>query len=207
MPRKKAKTETYDDLVLQLRKLAKRADQRMVRLEQAEGQRGYEHITSFSYSKAEAEIERFSGTLKEGQKPRWNRATPKTKQEVQAKIAAIQRFLGSETSTKTGVRQGYQHRAETLKAKYGVNVPWQDLGNFFESPAYQKLVGIIPGSKTVAKTLGTLQRNKKAIEDAIEKGKVQNLNISGLDGPMKQRIRDYIQENEGAVIDFLNGNY
>ena len=68
MPRKKAKTETYDDLVRQLRKLAKRADQRMVRLEKAEGQRGFEHITSFSYSKAEAEIERFSGQLKEGQK-------------------------------------------------------------------------------------------------------------------------------------------
>lgn len=207
MPRKKAKTETYDDLVRQLRKLAKRADQRMVRLEQAEGQRGYEHITSFSYSKAEAEIERFSGTLKEGQKPRWNRATPKTKQEVQAKIAAIQRFLGSETSTKTGVRQGYQRRAETLKSKYGVDIPWQDLGNFFESPAYQKLVGIIPGSKTVAKTLGAMQRNKKAIVEAINEGKVQNLSIPGLDGPMKQRIRDYITENEGSVIDFLNGDY
>ena len=115
MPRKKAKTESYDDLVRQLTKLAKRADQRMVRLEQAEGQRGYEHITSFSYAKAEAEIERFSGQLKEGQKPRWNRATPKTKQEVQAKIAAINRFLESETSTKTGVRNGYKRRAKTLK--------------------------------------------------------------------------------------------
>lgn len=207
MPRKKAKTETYDDLVRELKSLAKKADQRMLRLERLEGQRGFEHVTSFSYSKAAAEIERFSGTLKEGQKPRWNRATPKTKQEVQAKIAAIQRFLGSETSTKTGVKRGYQRRARTLKSEYGVDVPWQDLGKFFESPAYQKLVSIIPGSKTVVRTLGTLRRNKKAIEDAIEKGKVQNLNISGLDGPMKQRIRDYIQENEGAILDFLNGNY
>ena len=207
MPRRKAKTETYEDLVRQLRKLAKRADQRMVRLEQAEGQRGFEHITSFAYSKASAEIERFSGELKAGQKPRWNRATPKTKQEVQAKIAALERFLGSETSTKTGVRAGYKRRADTLKDRLGINVAWQDLGKFFQSPAYQKLIAVIPGSQTAVKQLGHIQRNRKAIEQAIRDGTVQNLDIPELAGPLEQKIKDYIASNETDVLSFLRGDY
>ena len=207
MPRKKATAESYDDLVRQLTKLAKRADQRMVRLEQAEGQRGYEHITSFSYSKAEAEIERFSGQLKEGQKPRWNRATPKTKQEVQAKIAAINRFLESETSTKSGVKEGYKRRAETLKDRLGIDVAWQDLGKFFKSPAYQKLISVIPGSHTAVKTLAKIQRNKDAILNAIKEGSVQNLDIPDFNGPLEDKIKKYIEQNEGDVIAFLIADY
>ena len=94
-----------------------------------------------------------------------------------------------------------------MKDHLGIDVAWQDLGKFFNSPAYQKLISVIPGSQTAVKTLAKIQRNKDAILNSIKEGSLQNLDIPDFNGPLEDKIKKYIEQNEGDVIAFLIGDY
>lgn len=117
------------------RRLAKVADQRLVRLEQLKGQENYENAWKWAYQRAQKDIEKWSGT----DAKRFNVAPPKDKGQLKAKINDIKAFLGSQTSTKQGITKVYQKRANTFNKKYGTNLSWEDLAEYYGKKINEKL--------------------------------------------------------------------
>lgn len=160
------------------RRLAKQADQRLVRLEKLQQQEGYENVTKWSYARAMEDIRKWSG---EGAR-RFNMkppatfvdGAPKTKEDRKAilsKIRDMKQFLEAPTSTKSNIQKFFKGRADTINEKYGVNMTWESMGKFFESETWKKLDAKY-GSKTVMKAIGKLTklRDEKDAE-SDEKGK------------------------------------
>lgn len=111
------------------RRLAKQADQRLVRLEAASHDTGFKKIKNWAYKKAIKDIEHWSGAGS----MRFNTKPPETKQQLEAKIHDIRAFLEAPTSTKSGVLQTYKKRAASInKTIPGANFTWEDLAKVFE---------------------------------------------------------------------------
>ena len=113
-----------------LRRISKIADQRLIRLEQLAGTKGYEKVLNWSYAKARQNTRRWGG--QEG-KPRFNKNQPTDPNEIRSKIKDIEEFLGSASSQKSSITKFYKERANSLNKSQGTNLTWQDLANFFEN--------------------------------------------------------------------------
>lgn len=162
-PRKDWKKE-WEQTAAKARKLAKRANQRMVRLENKAKQKGYSSITKYAYARAEDYIRNF---LNKKGKPRFkenvkldknikgddaDEVFKKNVQKIRMDIKAIEEFLGSESSTigesrsgpKTkGIKAIYDKRAQTITdeflKKHGLKMDANDLKRFFDSKKQAKL--------------------------------------------------------------------
>ncbi len=151
--------QTYNDLVKEYRKLAKRADQRLVRLEKLSGQKDFRQVKQWAYKNAVTDALEWGADVK---KPRFNIKPPKSKTQLLAKMQDIKNFLEKPTSTKAGIVQVYETKAKTLNekyAEYGLNLNWSDVGTFFESTLYKKLSKKY-SSGTVIKAIATMKQNE-----------------------------------------------
>lgn len=135
----------YEALVKEYRKLAKRADQRLVRIEGYRHQKGMKGIEQFAYRVAMTDIRSWSG---EGAR-RFNVSPPlvtdngvtdyrRSIAQLRHKIADINKFLNSATSTYKGTVEMYKKRAENLNQnkiiwgdKQG-DLSWQDYYKIFQ---------------------------------------------------------------------------
>lgn len=171
----------YDDLLKEYRSLAKKADQRLVRLEKYSEQEHYKGVKKYSYARAMHDIEKYSG---EGA-ARFNTKPPENTNQLQAKINDIKHFLESVTSTKKGITSVYEKRAKSINEGYtdskGVwhegyhtGLTWEDFATFYESDLYKKLDSQY-GSATLVKSLGVLKSigniKPKDIEKILEENK------------------------------------
>lgn len=164
----------YNSLVTQYRKLAKKADQRLVRLEKLSTQDDFKNVKQWAYKKA-VQNAMYWGSSPE--KPRFNIAPPKRADSLKAKIQDIQDFLDKPTSSKSGIIKIYQKRADTLNKKYekyGLNLSWQDVGDFFESNLYKKLEKSF-SSGTVVKAIATIKNNELEILQDFEAKKASHI--------------------------------
>lgn len=146
------------------RKLAKRANQRMKRLEDYAKRPGYSSITKYAYARAEEYIREY---IKKTGKPRFTERVKLDKNikgdnedEVYKKnvqkhrmiIKAMEEFLGSQSSTlgksrsgkqTEGIKAIYDKRAQTITdeflKKYGLSMSADDLKRFFDSKKQAKL--------------------------------------------------------------------
>lgn len=145
------------------RRLAKQADQRLVRLEQLSQKEGYKGVLTYSYGLAQKNAEIYGAT---GEKKRFNIAMPKSKKQLQAKINDMIQFLNSPTSTKGGIDKMYKKRTQTLNDKYGTDFTWQEAGQFFESQkdTFKKKMD----SGIILKSIGKLQQSADIIKGEIE---------------------------------------
>lgn len=196
MPKKKTGAAALDpELYKEFRSLAKRADQRAVRLEKYAQRPGYEAITGFAYRVFQSSLKGFAtekqlAAYAEGVPLRAN-VVPKSNRQMRAKIGVLRQFLAAQSSTLQGVRQRnpytgeyeikagikeiYMKRAQTFKDRYGLDVPWQKIGSVFESKAYQNLDKKY-GSKTILKAIAQIRRNTdKSVLNAIKSGKDVNV--------------------------------
>lgn len=121
--------DDYQKLLKEYRKLAKRADQRLVRLEGYRHDKGFQNITQYAYKKAMSDIRSWSG---KGSK-RFNTAPPKTAAELKAKISDIKSFLQSPTSSKKQVMKVTKSLNQRFfgkdKKQY---LTWEEWANFWE---------------------------------------------------------------------------
>lgn len=160
-----AKKQTYDDLVKEYRKLAKRADQRLVRLEKLSTQKDFKQVKQWAYKNAVTDALEWGASPS---KPRFNIAPPKSTISLKAKIQDIKNFLEKPTSTRSGIIDVYEQKAQTLNEKYkeyGLNLNWSDVGTFFESSLYKKLSKKY-SSGTVIRAIATIKKNEgKVIKD------------------------------------------
>lgn len=159
------------------RKLAKRANQRMKRLEEYAKRPGYSNITKFAYHEAEEYIRTYLQNEKQRAtlKPRYKervKLDPEIKgdteeetyklnvQKEKYKIKNMQEFLAMASSTmgqsrsgpKTkGIKAIYDKRAETITneflKKYGYSMSADDLKRFFDSKKQAKLESEVGSSQ------------------------------------------------------------
>lgn len=126
----KIKNKSYADLLKEYRKLAKRADQRLVRLEGERHHKKYRDILEFSYKTAIKDIRSWTGNKKA---KRFNTEPPKDIEDLVAKISDIQKFLNSPTSSVQRLNRQTSSLNKTFfgndKKKY---LTWEEYANFFE---------------------------------------------------------------------------
>ena len=145
------------------RRLAKTADQRLVRLESYAREKDFKPAIQWAYSKAVKDIRKWSGP----DALRFNTKLPEGDEAIRAKISDIKAFIQSPTSTKKGITDVYKKRANTINSKYGTKFTWQQLAKYYES-GQAKLWDEKFGSKTALKTIGQIQKNKKQILEGIK---------------------------------------
>lgn len=167
------------------RRLAKTADQRLVRLESYQHDKGFQSATRYAYRNAIKMIEGWSG---EGAR-RFNTEAPKTEEALRMKIGDIRAFLEKPTSTKQGIITVYKKRADTINEKSGTSFTWEDLADFLTSEEYKKWDEKF-GSKTAFNVIAVIQKSKNYIRDNIKQVKQDHLTIpEGLESSEKMLRR------------------
>lgn len=191
-------TKHHEELVKEYRKLAKRADQRLVRLEALSRNKKYENVLKYAYAVAAKNIESY-GALKN--RPRFNTNPPENSNTLQAKINDIKHFLDSVSSTKKGIVSVYEKRADVINKTMGLDgndkFTWQELADFFQSKSYEKLASAF-GSKTVFDTIGSIKKNLTEIAKAIK----NNQKIKVADWKVNNTINKMIAEHDLILEDF-----
>lgn len=177
----------YDALVRQYKSLAKKADQRLVRLEQLSKQKGFRNVTKWAYARAMKDIKYWSGS----EATRFNRDIPRNINSLKARISDVKHFLEqTTTSTKRGIMKTFKKRADTINKKYGTDFKWDDVADFYESKEWNDMDRGY-GSETAMQSLGEIKKNEKAIKKSLKKGERPVLRIEN------KKVAD-------AVNDILN---
>ena len=180
------------------RRLAKTADQRLVRLEALRHDKHYRGVLNYAYQRAIRDIQSYGG------KKRFNTKPPTARSLMNEKIADMLRFLKSPTSTKQGVKEVYQNRVNTLNSVYGMNLTWEEFADITESGALDKLKGEF-GSDTAFKSIGKVNRNKdqiKAVADDMKKrsekakGDLVDLYAIKTDSPLDNSVESILKDPE-----------
>lgn len=160
-------TDKYKELLKEYRRLAKQADQRLVRIEQDYSKReGFKDIKQYAYRVAMRDIRSWSGDRAK----RFNTKAPANTNQLKAKIADIKKFLESKTSTLSGVKKVYDKRTNTINDKYGTDFSRSELSDFFNSALYKKMDKLYYAD-TIFETVGVMQENEEDIIQAIKSKK------------------------------------
>ena len=132
------------------RRIAKVADQRLLRLERLADEDGYKNADQWAYKRAMRDIASWSGE----DATRFNTKPPENIRQLQAKINDIKSFLGAPSSTKSGISKVYQTRANSLNKNYGTRFTTADLEDLFSSSLWKKVDAKKYDSDTVMKAIG-----------------------------------------------------
>lgn len=187
----------YQALVKEFKSLAKKADQRLVRLERLSTQKGFENVTKFAYNRAMKDIQYWSGSGAS----RFNRDIPRNIKSLRARISDVKHFLeDTKTSTKRDIMRTFQGRANAINNKYGTNMKWDDLAGFFESKNWQDMSRQY-GSKTAMKAIGEIQTNEKGIKKAFKKGQTPTVRVS--DKKVQSAINNILEEQGLSVFNMM----
>ena len=163
-------------------RLAKQADQRLVRLEKLSTEPGYENITKWAYAQAQHDIKALFGEdrTRFNVRPRKLKSGQFSEKQMQAAISSMKQFLLSPTSTKSGINKVYGERAKTINERYGTDFDWKELAQFFEN-TMDTLLDLQYGSKTKMRAIGTIQRHQwKSVDDIndyVEYAKSHNMKV------------------------------
>lgn len=178
-------------LLREYRQLAKRADQRLVRLEKLSTNKNFKQVKQWAYKNAVTDAVHWGANAN---KPRFNIAPPKTSEgkinitQLKAKIQDIKTFLDKPTSTKAGIINIYQKKADTLNEKYGLNLNWSDVGDLFESRLYKKLDASM-GSGTRLRAIAVIKNNEAEILKNFEQHKASHIKTEDNDMIVNEAIK------------------
>ena len=187
---------SYEDLEKVYRTVAKTADQRLVRLEQATKEENFRVADKWAYARAQRDIEQWSGP----DATRFNTKPPSSISQLKAKIEDIKTFIEAPTSTKSGIKEVYKKKADTLNKKYGTKFKWNEVGTFFESDLSKKMDKIMSSASKV-KVIANLQRNKKKIVESIKEANARDIKVP--DDMVGELTKDTLKEYGDEVVDFL----
>lgn len=178
-----------EDMEHYYKRLAKVADQRLLRIQELSGTENFKGIEKFAYAKAQKALDVWGGE-------RFNTKMPESVNLRNEKIADMIHFIQSPTSTKSGIIEVYKKRADTLNQKYGTNLSWQELGKVMES--YHN--DAQEGSPTFLKAIGVIKDiDKYGVEKALKKNPYMNDDIV-----MNVVDRYLTNDKYAGIIDSLN---
>lgn len=194
--------QSYNDLVKEYRRLAKRADQRLVRLEKLSEQEGFKKVKQYAYKRAAYDAAEWGA---DPMKPRFNIAPPKNKTSLRAKIQDIINFLDMPSSTKAGIVKIYEGRAQTLNNKYkeyNLNLSWSDIADFFDSALYKKMSKKF-GSDVAVKTIATIKHNEGQVLKDFKNKQASHVKTESddliVDEAIKRATRYYKKDVKAAL--------
>lgn len=163
------------------RRIAKQADQRLLRLENLAKRGGYyKGVKEWAYARASYDITQKWGGNPE--KPRFNTKPPENINELKAKINDIQDFLQMKTSTKVGIKEAYKKKADSFNENFGTDVSWEDWADYldrFGVSLYDKY-----GSAVMNRVIKTVQSMAKNDKD-MNAQKLHHLALLRKDGGYK----------------------
>lgn len=170
-----------EQLLAEYNKVMKAADQKLRRLEKLANEPNFEGVLSYSYATAMKDIEYYSG---EGAK-RFHTKAPQDLRLVRSKIKRAKAFIESPTSDKRSIVSIYKKRAATISKKYGVEMSWQELANYFRSAASDILAATY-GSDTVFTVVSKIKKkhdskSKTVDGDGVTDEIIKNLEAQGID--------------------------
>ena len=185
MARKK-NTPLNDAMLKEYITLAKRADQRMVRLERLSKKDSiYEGAKAYAYKRAQSDLSRWVGRTKvDSNKPLRFNVKVSSQKELEMRLKDVKRFLESPTSTPKGIKAKYNKTVKTIKERYGVDMTPEQLANYFESGIAKKFDEKY-GSKTALKSLGIIQKSKAQTTQELKKS-IETIE-TGADDVIKQK--------------------
>lgn len=205
-----SKTPKRLSLEAEYKRLAKRADQRLLRLERIsdperpEYNPMYASVKEYAYKRAQRDIRAWSGE----NATRFNTEAPSNTNRLKAKIADIKRFLQSASSTigrtkeTKGISKIYQERANTINKKYDANFKWQDLARLFESGLWKKIKNDDHHSSDADfQTIAHMKTNFKEVKSAIKND--TEVNIDTLDEVENFAINEMISKYGDDIIKAL----
>ena len=181
-------------------RLAKTADQRLVRLERYKDDPYYKTAKLWAYRRAQRDIMTWQKGAQMPEKLRFNTAPPKGTEDLLAKINDIKTFLSSPTSTKQGITEVYKKRADTINKRYGTKFTWKQLAKYYSS-GQAKLWDDKFGSKSALRTIAQLQKNKKKIKEQIKQADQKDIRVS--DSLLQQTVNKALASNELNIEDLL----
>lgn len=194
------------DLQKDWKRLAKRADQRLVRLEKASSRSEYSGILTYSYRRAMQDIKAFGGQKAK----RFNIKKPASIREAKMRIKALERFLESPTSTVAGVKKIYKKKAESLNKHYDMDITSYDLDKLIRSGIFDRLKTNY-GSPIFMEIIATVQRDKEKIKKAMEEADKKDIEIFdtksgkdlGYDKVLEETIVNELKSNGLSLIDLM----
>lgn len=200
-------TAKYQAALKEYRKLAKRADQRLVRLERYAAREGYENVKEYAYARAMRDIRTWSGS----DAKRFNTRPPSGYWDLMGKINDIKYFLRSASSSIKptadnaiynekgelvggGIDLTYEKRAQALNKRYGTDVSWENIGALFESQLYRKMINKygVQASKSIVRAIGKIQANDADIKRALEDKKAIKLHFEK-EGPLEDKVNHILR--------------
>lgn len=218
MSRRKNRQKREAELLAEYRKLAKRADQRLVRIERYAKEPKYQNITQFAYKRAMRDIRSWSGATAKrfNTKPPMNKTGTVNLNKLQAKLSDIKSFLSATTSTLKptpdnavynaqgilvggGIDLTYQKRADTLNRLYGTSVTWENIGELFESQIYRKMMNKYE-SKEAVRIIGQLQANEKEIKRALTNKKPISIHVTFTDSKGNKQSDEVLEEQVNQAL-------
>lgn len=146
---RKVLTPEEQELFNELKKLSKRANQRIVRLERAFGKDTW----ATKYLKEKLETEPVQAWTTKG-RVKVNKSMSLT--QMRATIKATKEFLNSSISTQRGVKKAKIKAIKTLKTRFSTEVSdisyeeAESLTNFFEDNEVNGITNFIPGSDVLS---------------------------------------------------------
>lgn len=153
--------------------MAHKADAKLRNLEALSHEEHYKGVLNFAYARAQKDIAKWDGQdyNSNSKYGRFERRPPETLAQLYAKMNDIERFMGSQTSSKRGITQMYKKRADTMNKKFsteagGKELTWQEVANYFEREYNSKLDGKV-GSGSVFVALGVMKRYGLEDEDVF----------------------------------------
>lgn len=197
---------SYKELLKEYRKLAKRADQRLVRIEAAAHEKQYENIKSWAYKNAMRDIWVYSG---KGAK-RFNTKPPETLGALQRKINDINNFLNMKSSTIKGTREVMKKRVDTINRENGTDFTLNDWKKLTDSGVLDQLKTNY-GSQVSIETIATIKKDKKQLELAMQEAKDRGIDIKDTDAMeeleydwiVQDVISDLLEEHGIGIIDLM----
>lgn len=201
-----------EDALQYYKRLAKTADQRLVRLEQLSAQKGYENVTAYAYARAQYDIGRYSAGHRFNTKPPLNADGTVNNQMLNEKISDIKTFLSSVSSTKAGITNVYEKRARAINKKFDTNYTWQDLADYFKSGDFEKHKKSKFASETIFKAIAKIQQAESKVLKDIDNNKKKNISddvvidvaIKMLSNSNTSLWKKYTNEERAALRKELN---
>ena len=178
----------YEKLNQFYKRIVDTANHRLLEIERFSEQPKYKDVKQFAYKLAMRDIRGMYGEnatrFRKSGLPDDFRVIPKYMNKVL-------NFLDMPTSTKLGVYEVYDKRAETISDRYGVNVNWQTVANLYKSALYEK-VSSKYGSKSAIKAIGVIQANKKKVMKGLKNKKPISLQIDD-DKELQKKVNNMLR--------------
>ena len=209
----------YVQAYVEYRQKAKKADQRLVRLEALAHEQHFSGVLEFAYKGAIRDVHSWGGDR------RFNTAPPTKLTQLQAKIADIDKFLDKPTSRKSGIVSAYKRRADTFNEgrirngefiggfgkEFGVDFTWEEIAIYYEREKVRKQ-DVKLASKTEVRAIAMIKKldeletglqdedkfitNLQANEEELKKLKRKKVLTEEEERKMKKLIEDIQKAND-----------